>query len=297
MESIVILSKGKYLQFLLWSAVLISSIGFSAKKPIHHSSKSLNKIPSSLSNKSPKATKATKTVKITKIAKIAKTSKAYKGHNFHNAHAIFQLGGYWSTQGKQQRINIYGLIGDQFTVTNNHSKNGVIGFGYFLDCQEKEWFKMNYGINFFYLAKASVRGTIIQEDLFENLSYHYHVTHYPLYVVAKSILQTQFQNSALTIDAGIGPNFMKKSNLEERSLDGGITIPDNAFSGRTSTTFSATAGVGLRFCQIFGEAPLELGYRFFYLGKGHFNKNTDQLINTLQTGRNYAHALIASISF
>jgi hypothetical protein len=45
---------------------------------------------------------------------------------------------------------------------------------------------MTYGINAFYLAKASVSGSIIQENLFENLSYHYKVTHYHVYAVAKS---------------------------------------------------------------------------------------------------------------
>jgi hypothetical protein len=171
-----------------------------------------------------------------------------------------------------------------------------VGLGYFLDAQEKESFKMSYGINAFYLAKATVKGSVIQENLFENLSYHYNVTHYPVYVVAKSTIQTKLQKYAFTVDAGIGPNFIKTSGFKENSLDGGITIPDNAFSGHTSATFSATAGAGVKLNQFFGEAPLECGYRFFYLGKGNFNKDTNQLLNTLSTGSNYANALICSIT-
>lgn len=215
---------------------------------------------------------------------------------FKSGHVVFQAGGYWSTQGKKQHINIQGLIGDEFTVTDNHSSNGLVGLGYFLDGQEKELFKITYGINSFYLAKASVSGGVIQENLFENLSYHYNVTHYPVYAVAKSIIQTKFQKYAFTVDVGVGPNFIMTSGFKENSLDGGITIPDDAFSGRTSTTFSATAGVGIKLNQVFGKAPLECGYRFFYLGKGNFNKNTNQLLNTLSTGNNYANALICSIT-
>jgi hypothetical protein len=50
------------------------------------------------------------------------------------------IGGYWSTQGKQQHINIQRLIGDEFNVIDNYSSNGLVGLGYFFDGQENELF-------------------------------------------------------------------------------------------------------------------------------------------------------------
>ena len=154
---------------------------------------------------------------------------------------------------------------------------------------------MIYGINAFYLAKTDVTGNVIQENLFTNLSYKYNLTHYPVYVIAKSTIKTKFPQYALTIDTGIGPNFIKADGFQENSLDG-ITIPDNIFSSHTSTTFSATAGFGVKVNQVFGSAPLECGYRFFYLGQGNFNIATNQVLNTLKTGSNYANAIICSMT-
>ncbi len=215
--------------------------------------------------------------------------------NLHG-HAVVQLGGYWSNQGKVQHINIEDLIGDDFTVTRGQSSNGLVGLGYFLDGQEKDLFNMAYGINVFYLAKTGVSGYVVQEDLFTDLSYGYKVTHYPVYAVAKSTIHTKSPKYALTLDLGIGPNFMHTSNFQEQSLDGGVTIPDNVFSGHTTTTFSAMTGVGIKFNNFFGPAPLECGYKFFYLGQGGFRKNTSQLLNTLHTGHDYANALMCSIT-
>ena len=48
--------------------------------------------------------------------------------------------------------------------------------------------------------------------------------------------------------------------------------------------------------HIFGEAPLECGYRFFYLGQGDFNVLTNQVLTTLNTGTAYANAVICSIT-
>lgn len=210
-------------------------------------------------------------------------------------HAIIQLGGYWSNQGQTQHINIQDVIGDEFTVNSHNGSNGSVGLGYFLDGQDNRFFKMSYGINAFYLPKTSVTGNVIQENLFTNLSYQYNLTHYPIYAIAKSTINTKFPQYALTIDAGIGPNFMRADGFQEHSLDG-ITIPDNIFSSHTSTTFSATAGFGVKINHVFGSAPLECGYRFFYLGQGTFNKTTRQVLNALNTGSNYASAILCSIT-
>lgn len=208
-------------------------------------------------------------------------------------HKLMQLGGYWSSQGKQQHINILDLIGDEFTVADPHSSNGLVGFGYFLDGLEKPSYKITYGVNAFYLARTSVRGDVIQENLFTNLSYQYNLTHYPVYAMAKSAIKTSSSHYELTLDAGIGPNFMRVSGFQEYSVD--RTIPDTIFSSNTSPAFSASAGVGLKINQVFGQAPLECGYRFFYLGQGQVSKANSQVVNALSTGNVYANAVLCSI--
>lgn len=246
---------------------LSSSIAFSASEPIHFSS--LSSTTSRILSSLPSMIK--------------------------QGHAVLQLGGYWSIQGSQQHIDIEDLIGDEFTVTDHTGSNGLVGLGYFFDGQEKERFNMAYGINAFYLAKTAVTGDVVQENLFTNLAYRYHVTHYPVYAVAKAFIKTKSPKHALTLDVGIGPNFMRTSGFSESSLDG-ITLPDNIFSSRTTTTFTATVGAGVQFKRFFGAAPLECGYRFFYLGQGHFNTQTNQVLNTLNTGATYANALMCSIT-
>ncbi|CEG57135.1 hypothetical protein [Legionella fallonii] len=210
-------------------------------------------------------------------------------------HVLAQAGGYWSNQGKTQHINIEGLIGDDFTVTQHNGSNGVVGLGYYIDSQRFERFHLSYGLNGFYLPKAYVAGDVVQESLFTNLSYRYDTTNYPVYLVAKSIIPLPEKQSALTVDVGIGPNWMHTEGFAESSLDGGITIPDNAFAGRTTTTFSVTVGAGIQLANVFGKAPLECGYRFFYLGQGRFDRKTEQLIDTLHTGDAYANAVLCAV--
>jgi len=215
--------------------------------------------------------------------------------NLKRGHVVVQLGGYYSTQDKTQHVDIEDLIGDDFTVSDNHRVNGLIGLGYFLDGQDKKKFKMSYGVNFFYLPNVSVSGDVIQENLFANLSYGYGITHYPLYAIAKSTMDLNAERYALTVDGGAGFNFMNTSGFHEASIDSHVTMPDHIFSGKTTTTFSATAGVGIKFNNVFGRAPLECGYRFFYLGQGNFNVLANQVITILNTGPVYANAVICSI--
>ena len=69
-----------------------------------------------------------------------------------HGNAVIQLGNFWGHQGQAQHINIDGLIGDDFTVTKAQDNNGLVGLGYFIDGQDKNLFKMSYGINAFYLG-------------------------------------------------------------------------------------------------------------------------------------------------
>lgn len=210
-------------------------------------------------------------------------------------HPSMQLGGYWSSQGKAQHINILDTIGDDFSVSSKQDSNVAVGAGYFIDGAEKKYFQLSYGINIFYLAKTSVSGYVTQENLFSNLSYSYDVSHLPLLAVAKATINAQSPQYAFTVDLGIGPNFMRSSSFSEQAIDG-MSIPEYPFSVHTTTTFSAMTGIGVKLNNLIGSTPLECGYKFFYLGQGHFSSNNSQVTNTLNTGNDYAHAVMCSIT-
>jgi len=234
---------------------------------------------------------------ITTIALLTAASAVFSYNiqkTLKQGHGTVQLGGYWSLLNKTQHININGLIGDDFKTTHSDNGSGLFGVGYYIDGPNVKTANMTYGMNWFYLAKTSSSGTVTQESLFTNLYYSYNVTHYPLYVMAKSALPVELLHRNLTIDVGIGPNFMTTGHFQEKSI-GANTLPDNIFSGTTTTTFSATVGAGVQFNDILGKAPLECGYRFFYLGQGNFNKRNNQVLNNLNTGSVYANALMCSI--
>jgi hypothetical protein len=214
-------------------------------------------------------------------------------HSLKRGTIVLQVGGFKAAQGHTQKIGINGLIGDDFTVKHGHASNVLLGLGYYFDALETDRFSSLYGINAFYLARLAVRGKVIQEQLFTNLSYHYSLTNYPVYAAAKMFIKNSNGKDDITFDLGIGPNFIRTSHFTERSLDG-MTIPDRVFSGQTSIAFSATAGVGIKFNHLLG-LPCELSYRFFYLNQGSLHKKNDELLNTLKTDNRYANALIFSL--
>jgi len=238
-------------------------------------------------------------------------SASYAGHLKNHArsmsaipsgYASIELGGYWSSQGKQQTVYINDIIGDEFTVTDANDQNGLLGGGYFLNGQSIKYahtpkIDMSYGLNFFFLAKTQVKGEVIQEQLYTNLAYRYNITHYPLYAMAKAYLKPQYAYIpfGITVDAGVGPNFIQTSAVEEKAIYG-ATIPDNIYTGNNTVTVTATAGLAFRFGQVFNKTPLECGYRFFYLGKGNFKKTSDQVITTLSTGNNFGNAVICTLN-
>ncbi len=207
----------------------------------------------------------------------------------------FQLGGFYAHEGKSQDIGIVDLIGDHFTVTQQNRANVLVGLGYYINgfCYRNVNFM--YGLNAYYFAHTVVKGNVVQEDAFTNLSYKYDINNYPLYAVLKGFLNSFGPKYTITFDVGLGANFIQANHFREASLDG-ITLPDNVFSSNTTTAFSASLAAGVQFNNLLNGANLELGYRFFYLGEGKFNKQTNQLLNTLKTGNAYANALILSLS-
>ena len=210
-------------------------------------------------------------------------------------HFAIQGGYYWSYQGKSQHVDIKGLIGDEFTVTSHGDSNGFLGLGYFLQGIEKSWVEFDYGINAFYLANTSVSGNVVQENLFTNLSYSYDLAHYPIYAAAESTFKISDSKFSVTTLAGIGVNFMRAHHFKEHALNE-YTIPDHIFSSHNTPTFSATAGLGVR-NYIWNRLFLELGYRFFYLGQGSFNKTSSLVQDRLSTGNCYGNSLVVSLGF
>jgi hypothetical protein len=209
-------------------------------------------------------------------------------------HAVVQLGGIFTHQGQSEHVNTPGLIGSQYTVNTHSASNGLVGLGYYLDGLDRKHFQINYGINTFYIAKAPVNGGIVLENTFHNLNYSYQIQNIPIYFSTQSIIKTNKKQYNVTLDAGLGPNVMQVSQYQEAVLTT-YTIPSNNFATHHNVTLTAMAGLGLRRHNFFGKAPLECGYRFFYLGNGHLQINNTQITNPLKTGNVYANAVICSI--
>lgn len=223
-------------------------------------------------------------------------SGPYSPGLFSPGRLSMQLGGYWGIQGSRQSIKVGNLIGDTYTADYRHSSSVLLGVGYYIDNKTSKLFEISYGINGFYLPKAAAAGTVIQEGYFANLSYGYRITHYPVYALGKSTIHLNSTGQAITLDTGIGPNFMRVYGFREYSLDGGLTIPNNDFKPNTSATLSVTAGISISPDKAFAKSLFACGYRFFYLGKGRFATHSDQLLSSLNTGHVYANAVVCSLS-
>ena len=207
-----------------------------------------------------------------------------------------QLGGYWGIAGDDQLIPINGAIGDTYEPSKKVNANVLVGLGVYTKPQDQGIYDLSYGFNMFYLGKTTYQGTITQERLFTNLGYEYDITHFPLYFLAKGSKPLKQDKYTFTGDVGIGPNIMFLSRVKENSLDDGITIPGNNFSGSTNVAFSATLGLGIKINNIYKSIPVECGYRFFYLGQGDFKRTTNQLLEDLNTGQTFGNAIMCGIS-
>jgi hypothetical protein len=206
------------------------------------------------------------------------------------------VGWFAAKQGKSQHINVDGLVGDQFSVSKTCDQNFLVGVGYDFHGFDGDSFSLLYGIHAFYLASTQVKGKVTQENLFTNLSYRYSLINYPIYFSAKGSIRF-CADQDLVIELGIGPNIITTKSFKERSLDGGITLPDShIFKGKTSIAFSATAGLGWRINRLFDSFSFGIDYRFFYLGQGELKKGNNQVRNPLRTGNSYGNALFFSFS-
>ncbi len=211
---------------------------------------------------------------------------------------VIQAGAFSATQGDAQHVDIKGLVGDDFSVNKNTAQNFLLGLGYYFNGMSTQKFNLLYGVNAFYLAPTKVKGDVLQEGLFTNLSYEYSIENYPVYLSGKALVHLNPRYD-ISFDLGVGPNFIKTSGFSEASLDNGLAIPDdNIFTGETQVVLSGTAGVGLRINNLIAQKwPLELDYRFFYLGQGELKAGNNQVMDNLKTGNNYANAIFVSLCF
>ncbi len=235
-----------------------------------------------------------KKLRLSSIAALILVSTQTFSFDLKKGHILLEGGANFSTQGKAQNIYINSLLGDRFSVTKRNDSNGLFGLGFLVDGPQHHLFDFAYGVNAFYLPNTSVQGTITQEFLFTNLAYRYNVTNVPIYASIKASTNHFSDKYAVTVDAGIGPNF-KFSTYHDWSLDNGFTFPDRAFLSGTSTTFSATGGIGLKVNNAIGTVPVEVGYRFFYLGSGQLQRRTNQILNNLKTGNTYSQAVVVTV--
>lgn len=239
---------------------------------------------------------------------ITQSSFAYYQHSPLNSllshtKLTLQLGAFSAHQGSAQNVKIDDLNGDYFTVTKHSDQNVLVGLGLFMDgpdetyinCPDIPVFSTMYGINAFYLPRTDVKGDVIQEQLFTNLSYKYSVTNIPIYLSGKAIFNKNNERFNVTVDLGIGPNIIRAHDFEEKSIDGGVTLPDDIFSNKTKVVLSGTVGIGVQINNVYQNIPVECGYRFFYLGKGRFNTTTN-FTSSLHTGNSYANAVLCSVT-
>lgn len=209
---------------------------------------------------------------------------------------VFQLGVFSANQGKAQHIDIVDAIGDDFSLDHRNGYSALVGLGVFTEGHDFKSVNLSYGVNAFYFPNMQVNGNVTQESLYTNLSYQYSISYLPVYLAAKADLKHTFSDSAnWTFDLGIGPSFNRTSGFSERSLDGGITIPDYIFAGQSNVRFSAMAGTGVKFKNFIGNSSLECGYKFFYFGQNSLKKVNTQVVNSLKTGTNYANAILCSV--
>ncbi|MCH9756015.1 MAG: hypothetical protein K0U37_02325 [Gammaproteobacteria bacterium] len=221
--------------------------------------------------------------------------------NFKDGQVPIQLGFFDAKEGIPQVIHIQGLIGNRYTTTQSSGQSGLVGVGYFLPVSDKKILglsELTYGVNAFYLGKTTVKGLIVQEEMFSNLSYQYDASNIPIYAALTGKKFNNTGNLGLVLHGGIGPNLAMLRNYQETSLDGGITRLNRSFYSNTATTFTAMGGIGVAINHLIPNVntPLECAYRFFYLGQGALNKRTEQILNSLQTSNAYAQALVCSVT-
>ena len=156
------------------------------------------------------------------------------------------LGGASVHQGMSQLVRIQNSFGNFHEAYHSNEIVFAGGLSYLLNAYATSNVDFLLGASVYYLSDAKVNGVILLERTFPNLAYQYETRNIPLYATAKAAWHDTTKKFSLVADVGIGPNFMKTKSYSERSLDNGVTIPNQAFSGDSEVKFSAMAGLGVR---------------------------------------------------
>jgi len=201
-------------------------------------------------------------------------------------------GVYHGKIGEAQDVETAGLFIDRYDIDSTYHNAGLIGLGYFFCLPQSPVY---FGVNAYYLTRTTVKGTIFIDQIFPDLNYSYTIKQFPIYASVKATLP--FNNgNGINLMAGVGPNIIKIQNYNEFVNEGGLTAPLDTYDSTTSVRLSAMAGIGITFSDFSNGLPIELGYRFFYLGDGALESNFDD-VEDLNTGAMFAHALVVSIMF
>ncbi|MCH9717356.1 MAG: hypothetical protein K0U52_09780 [Gammaproteobacteria bacterium] len=221
-------------------------------------------------------------------ASIANTSSNAEVHT--NLH----LGVSQVLTGKAQDVPANLLSPTKYTTFSKNNWSGLVGLAVLKKVYASERYDFNYGVSMFYLFKQPVSGEIFQAGLFNNLGYAYTVQNLPVYLSGKTSIDIPNREQKVVVDVGVGPNIMKVNEYHESRINP-ATRPDNAFKKNISAEFSTTVGIGLRFNHVLGDAPVECGYRFFYLGASELQIKNMQFMTGLSTGSSYANALACTL--
>jgi len=219
------------------------------------------------------------------VSLITKPASRYK--------IILQAGAFSSYQGRIQDVYVDDIY-DIYNVNNHEDQNILLGVGYYITGLDKPRYSLWYGLNAFYLAPSMVKGTVVQEGLFPNLSYRYTVTQVPVYLSVKGLIKTPSPKYDITLDAGVGPSIVRTSDIQEYARNPS-SIPEKIFTGTTRVLPSVNAGVGLKMNNLFSKVPVECGYRFFYTAQTKFNNGSIPVSGSVYTGKNFVNALMCSI--
>lgn len=209
---------------------------------------------------------------------------------------VIELGVYTSSQGKEQHINKTGLIGDQYELTHSKDTAGLISLSALWQVKDFEAGSFSLGINYSYFDNTTVNGEILIENALRNLNYSYTLHHNELLLLAHFKSPIKKSGLETLIEVAVGPNFMTSQNYIEKSLDG-TTAPSSTFKGKTTSTLAFRAGASLLASNISKTGQVALGYQFNYLGKGSLNAAIGNVLNNLETGNIYSHAIVFSVLF
>ena len=223
------------------------------------------------------------------LALISSSSFAWQ-----SGEANLYLGGVHIKQANGQFGGIQDALGNIYSTTKTDYTSFLVGLGYFFNVKSYQNLDLDLGAQVYYLSGAESQGIIYQEGSFPNLSYQYKTQNTPLYAAAKLKWNTNDKKTAFVVDAGIGPNFSNTNNYYEESIDNGITIPNQAYYGQNKTMFSAMVGAGMRFNNVWHNASLEVGYKYFYLNKSKLAPRNG-VTTSLATTNNNANALVLTL--